>query len=123
MSDSIIIVALVQAYYVFEGQFFEAGILSMMGIVRDGLSFMLVFGDIVWVPFLYSTQCRYLSVYPVHLGPTLMAAIVAVFSIGLFIFRSANNQKSRFLKNSDDPGVKDLPFIQTKRGTRLLTGG
>lgn len=123
VSDSIVIVALVQSYYALEGQFFESGILGMMDIVTDGLGFMLSFGDIVWVPFLYSTQCRYLSVYPVHLGWNKIAAIGAVFSIGLFIFRSANSQKNRFRTNPDHPSVKDMPFIQTQRGTRLLTGG
>ncbi|KAK1569492.1 ergosterol biosynthesis ERG4/ERG24, partial [Colletotrichum navitas] len=28
-----------------------------------------------------------------------------------------------FRRQPDHPSVKDLPFIQTKRGTRLLTGG
>lgn len=123
VSDSILIVALVQAYYVLEGQFFESGILGMMDIVTDGLGFMLTFGDIVWVPFLYSTQCRYLSVYPVHLGWARIAIIGAVFSLGLFIFRSTNSQKYRFRTHPNHPSVKNLPFIQTKRGTRLLTGG
>jgi delta14-sterol reductase len=123
VSDSIVLVGLVQSYYVLEGQFFEAGILGMMDITSDGLGFMLNFGDIVWVPSLYSTQTRYLSVYPVHLGWANMAAIVAVFSVGLFIFRSANGQKNRFRTNPTHPAVKDMPFIQTKRGTRLLTGG
>ena len=123
ISDSILIVALVQSYYVLEGQYFESGILGMMDITSDGLGFMLTFGDIVWVPFLYSTQCRYLSVFPVHLGWTKIAAIASVFSVGLFIFRSANSQKNRFRTNPDHRSVKNMPYIQTKRGTRLLTGG
>ncbi|KAJ6445034.1 C-14 sterol reductase [Purpureocillium lavendulum] len=123
VSDSIVLVALVQGYYVLEGQYAEAGILGMMDITTDGLGFMLTFGDIVWVPFLYSTQCRYLSVFPVHLGWAGIAAIALVFSIGLYIFRSANNQKARFRATPDHPSVKDMPYIQTKRGTRLLTGG
>lgn len=123
VSDSILIVAAVQGYYVLEGQYFEGGILGMMDIVHDGLGFMLTFGDIVWVPFLYSTQTRYLSVYPVHLGWTRITAIAAVFSIGLYIFRSTNSQKNRFRTDPNHPSVKDLTYIQTKRGTRLLTGG
>lgn len=123
VSDSILIVAAVQGYYVLEGQYFEGGILGMMDIVHDGLGFMLTFGDIVWVPFLYSTQTRYLSVYPVHLGWTRIAAIAAVFSIGLYIFRSTNSQKNRFRTDPNHPSVNDLTYIQTKRGTRLLTGG
>ncbi|OAQ87531.1 delta(14)-sterol reductase [Purpureocillium lilacinum] len=123
VSDSIVLVALVQGYYVLEGQYAEAGILGMIDITTDGLGYMLTFGDIVWVPFLYSTQCRYLSVFPVHLGWAGIAAIAVVFSTGLYIFRSSNNQKALFRTQPDHPSVKDMPYIQTKRGTRLLTGG
>ncbi|KAK4092974.1 hypothetical protein Purlil1_2899 [Purpureocillium lilacinum] len=123
VSDSIVLVALVQGYYVLEGQYAEAGILGMIDITTDGLGYMLTFGDIVWVPFLYSTQCRYLSVFPVHLGWAGIAAIAVVFSTGLYIFRSSNNQKALFRTRPDHPSVKDMPYIQTKRGTRLLTGG
>ncbi|KAH6972878.1 ergosterol biosynthesis ERG4/ERG24 [Ilyonectria sp. MPI-CAGE-AT-0026] len=123
VSDSIIIVGLVQSYYVLEGQYAEAGLLGMMDITTDGMGFMLSFGDIVWVPFLYSTQCRYLSTYPVHLGWPAVAAIGAVFSTGVYIFRATNSQKNMFRTNPTHPAVANMPYIQTKRGTRLLTGG
>lgn len=123
ISDSIIVIALVQSYYVLEGQYAESGLLGMMDITTDGLGFMLGFGDIVWVPFLYSTQCRYLSVYPVQLGWLNFAAIAAVFSVGLYIFRAANSQKNLFRTNPDHPAFANMTYIQTKRGTRLLTGG
>lgn len=123
VSDSILVIAFVQAYYVLEGQYSEAGLLSMMDITTDGLGFMLVWGDIVWVPFLYTTQCRYLSVYPVHLGPLGVTAIGTVFAIGLYIFRSSNNQKALFRKDPNNPAFANATFIQTKRGTKLLTSG
>lgn len=123
ISDSIIFITAVQAYYVLEGQYAETGLLGMMDITTDGLGFMLSFGDIVWVPFLYSTQCRYLSVYPVHLGLGGVAAVGTVFAIGLYIFRSANSQKNVFRTTPNHPSVAGLSYIQTKRGTRLLTSG
>ena len=52
VSDSIVIVTLAQAYYVLEGQYNEAGFLTMIDITTDGMGFMLTFGDLVWVPFL-----------------------------------------------------------------------
>ncbi|ROW09288.1 hypothetical protein VPNG_05842 [Cytospora leucostoma] len=123
VSDSIVFTTVVQTFYVLYGQYAEERILSMMDITTDGLGFMLTFGDIVWVPFLYSTQCRYLAVYPVHLGWPGLVAVSLVFGIGLHIFRASNLQKNVFRKNPDDPSVKDLSYIQTKRGTRLLTSG
>ncbi|KID86420.1 Ergosterol biosynthesis ERG4/ERG24 [Metarhizium guizhouense ARSEF 977] len=123
LSNSILFITAVQMYYVLEGQYAETGLLGMMDITTDGLGFMLTFGDIAWVPFLYSTQCRYLSIHPVDLGAAETAAVGAAFAIGLFIFRSANNQKALFRQSPDDPRVARMSYIQTKRGTRLLTSG
>ena len=123
LSDSIIFTTCVQAFYVLDGQYLESGIMTMIDITSDGLGFMLSFGDLVWVPFLYSTQCRYLSVYPVHLGWMGVAAVSAVFALGLYIFRAANSQKNVFRTMPNDPSVAGLSYIQTKRGTRLLTAG
>jgi delta14-sterol reductase len=123
ISDSILAVTAVQGYYVLEGQYAEDGILGMMDFKSDGLGFMLTFGDIVWVPFLYSTMCRYLSTYPVHLGPYGLAAVTVTFAIGVYIFRASNAQKILFRKNPDDPAFNGMSYIQTKRGTRLLTSG
>ncbi|KAH6689462.1 ergosterol biosynthesis ERG4/ERG24 [Plectosphaerella plurivora] len=123
ISDSILFITAVQAYYVLEGQYAEAGLLGMMDITTDGLGFMLTFGDIVWVPFLYSTQCRYLAVHPVNLGWVGIATSFAIFATGLFIFRASNKQKADFRKDPDAPRFKNMSYLQTKRGTRLLTSG
>ncbi|GAQ09530.1 delta(14)-sterol reductase [Aspergillus lentulus] len=123
VSDSIVFTTAVQAYYVLSSQYNESSILTMMDITTDGMGFMLSFGDLVWVPFLYSTQCRYLSAYPVHLGWPRIAAVSAVFALGIYIFKAANNQKHAFRTQPDNPAVANLSYIQTKRGTRLLTAG
>ncbi|KAI1318407.1 putative C-14 sterol reductase [Xylariaceae sp. FL0255] len=123
VSDSILFVTAFQAFYVLDGQYLEAGIMTMMDITTDGFGYMLAFGDLAWVPFLYSTQTRYLSTYPVHLGWTGVAAFSGLFGLGLYIFRAANSQKNLFRANPNDPKVAKLPFIQTKRGTKLLAGG
>ncbi|KAK2794416.1 erg24, C-14 sterol reductase [Onygenales sp. PD_10] len=123
VSDSMLAVACVQAYYVLEGQYAEEGVVGMMDVTTDGLGFMLTFGDIVWVPFLYSTQCRYLAVYPVRLGWLGLLGVAAVFATGLYIFRAANGQKYRFRTQPDHPSVKGLKYLQTKRGTKLLIEG
>ncbi|KAI1082147.1 putative C-14 sterol reductase [Whalleya microplaca] len=123
VSDSIIFTALVQIFYALDGQFMETGILTMMDITTDGFGFMLSFGDLVWVPFLYSTQCRYLSVYPLKLGWAGIAAVAVIFFLGLYIFRAANIQKNLFRTRPNDPSVSGFSYIQTKRGTKLLTAG
>ena len=38
----------------------QDAILTTMDIVHDGFGFMLAFGDLAWVPFLYCLQPRFL---------------------------------------------------------------
>jgi Delta14-sterol reductase len=123
LSDSILVTAAFQIFYVLYGQYYEPRLLGMMDVISDGLGFMLTFGNTAWVPFLYSTQCRYLAVHPVRLGWRGVAAASAVFYLGLYIFRASNLQKSVFRRDPSDPSVRGLPYIQTRRGTRLLAGG
>ncbi|KAL3474154.1 ergosterol biosynthesis ERG4/ERG24 family-domain-containing protein [Aspergillus californicus] len=77
VSDSIVFMTAVQAYYVFNSQCNESSILTMIGITTDGVGFMHSFGDL----------------------------------------------KHTFRMHPKNPAVANLSYIQTKRGTRLLTAG
>lgn len=123
VSGSMLLVNLFQGIYVWDALYQEKAILTTMDITTDGFGFMLLFGDLCWVPFTYSLQARYL----VHHDPALcwwqLLAVVAVHAVGYTIFRGANGQKDVFRRNPHDPSVSHLTFLQTKRGTKLLTGG
>jgi delta14-sterol reductase len=123
VTDSIVFVTLVQAVYVFDGQFMEPAILTTIDITTDGFGFMLSFGDLVWVPFAYTQQTRYLSTHPVVLGWLGTAAVAAVLVAGFSIFRLSNSQKNIFRTNPNDPRVAHIEYIQTKTGSRLMTTG
>lgn len=64
VTSSMWLVCCFQFLYVVDALWYETAILSTMDIVHDGLGFMLVFGDLVWVPFTYSLQARYLVDHP-----------------------------------------------------------
>lgn len=49
-----------------------------MDIVHDGFGFMLVFGDLAWVPFTYGLQAAFLVVHPQALSSLGAAAIIAM---------------------------------------------
>ncbi|KAF2857930.1 Delta(14)-sterol reductase [Piedraia hortae CBS 480.64] len=123
VSDSMILVTLTQAIYVLDALCMEPAILTTMDITTDGFGFMLAFGDLVWVPFVYSLQARYLSVHPVMLGPKIALGIVAVQLIGYYIFRASNSQKNTFRTNPHDPSVAHLTYMETRAGSKLLTSG
>lgn len=44
--------------------FHQEAVLTTMDIVHDGFGFMLVFGDLAWVPFTYGLQAAFLVVHP-----------------------------------------------------------
>ena len=123
VSDSILLIAVFQSVYVLDALYMEPAILTTMDITTDGFGFMLAFGDLVWLPFVYSLQCRYLAVHPVHLGVWGIAGVLAVQGLGYYIFRAANNEKNRFRTDSKDPRVQHLTSIPTQTGSRLLTSG
>jgi hypothetical protein len=58
------LVCIFHGMYVLDGLWFEKAILTTMDITTDGFGFMLVFGDLAWVPFTYSLQARYLLDHP-----------------------------------------------------------
>jgi len=123
VTDSILIVTFSQALYVFDALYMEPAILTTIDIINDGFGFMLAFGDLAWLPFVYSLQARYLAVHPVVLGPLGCLGVFAVQGTGYYIFRAANNEKNRFRNNPHDPKVKHLTYIETEAGSRLLTSG
>lgn len=121
VTDSIIVVNLLQAFYIFDGVLNEEGCLTMIDITTDGFGFMLSFGDLAWVPWTYSLQCRYLAIAgnEIHLGLTLSLAIIGLQALGFYIFRSANKQKSDFRQGK----LPHLKSIKTKTGSKLLIEG
>ena len=52
-----------------------------MDIIDEGFGFMLAFGDISFVPVLFSLQARYLVDNPQKLSWTTTTAIVAMFGM------------------------------------------
>ena len=64
VSTSMALVCVFHFVYVLDALWFEPAILSTMDIVHDGFGFMLAYGDLVWVPFTYSLQARYLVDHP-----------------------------------------------------------
>lgn len=123
ITDSTLLITLFQTGYVLDCYWMEPSMLTTIDIITDGFGFMLAFGDLVWVPFIYSMQARYLAVYPFTLGPYGTAGVLAVVGTGYYIFRSSNNEKNRFRTDPTDPRVAHLKYIETKSGSKLLISG
>jgi delta14-sterol reductase len=119
ITNSMLIVNLLQFIYVIDGVLNEEGCLTMIDITTDGFGFMLAFGDLCWVPFCYCLQSRYLTLIEINLSNFFLGIIILIMIVGFYIFKSSNNQKNDFRRGK----LPHLKSIQTDRGTKLLVEG
>uniref|UniRef100_A0A8C8VNP2 Delta(14)-sterol reductase LBR n=1 Tax=Pelusios castaneus TaxID=367368 RepID=A0A8C8VNP2_9SAUR len=122
-SLSMILVTSFQLLYVVDALWNEEAILTTMDITHNGFGFMLAFGDLVWVPFIYSLQAYYLVNHPSEISWPTASAIIMLNMFGYYIFRSANSQKNAFRRNPKDPKLAHLKCIPTAAGKSLLVTG
>ncbi|XP_053515576.1 delta(14)-sterol reductase LBR isoform X2 [Artibeus jamaicensis] len=122
-SLAMILVNSFQFLYVVDALWNEEAVLTTMDITHDGFGFMLVFGDLVWVPFIYSFQAFYLVHHPHEVSWPAASFIIALKLCGYVIFRCANAQKNAFRKNPTDPRLAHLKTIHTSTGKNLLVSG
>jgi Delta14-sterol reductase len=124
VSNSMWIVLALQALYVIDYFIFEEAILTTWDIQHESFGLVLCWGCLVWIPFTFSLQAVYLARHPVDLPVWACVGVVVLSCAGYYIFRSANLQKNEFRRNRTTIIFgKPAEFIQTKRGTKLLTSG
>lgn len=106
-----------QLIYVADSVWFEKAILTTMDITTDGLGYMLVVGDLVWVPFTYTMQARYLANNNAQLDGFYLTALVAMFALSYATFRGSNSQKNTFRTLPiDHPSVYHKQANETEHG-------
>ena len=123
VTNSMLLVCTFHAMYVADALYFEKAILTTMDIVHDGFGFMLVFGDLAWVPFTYTLQARYLVDNPKQLSLPFAVFVLALNMVGYAAFRGSNSQKDMFRRNPNAKEVAHLKFLNTARGTKLIVSG
>lgn len=99
LSQSMILYQLFCVLYILDYFFYEEYMTSTWDIIAERLGFMLVFGDLVWIPFTFSIQGWWLLSNKVELTTAAVIANCFVFLIGYMVFRGANKQKHVFKKN------------------------
>jgi delta14-sterol reductase len=87
--------------YLFTHYVKEEFMLSTWDIIAENFGFMLVWGDLVYVPFFYSLPGFWIVDETTPFTPAQVVALTAFFLISLTIDRGANWQKERFKQNPD----------------------
>jgi delta14-sterol reductase len=111
ISISMFLITLLQGFYVWDALYMEKAILTTMDITTDGFGFMLCFGDLSWVPFIYSLQARYLVDYDPEMSLVEIVVIFSIYLLGFYVFRSANSQKDAFRTNPLSDEVSPQSFF------------
>lgn len=106
--------------YLFTHYVREDFMLSTWDIIAEHFGFMLVWGDMVYVPFLYSICGWFLVDNPVAMSTPALLGIAALHILGHWIFRGANWQKDRYKRNPNTL-IWGKP-AQTLGGRLLISG-
>jgi delta14-sterol reductase/lamin-B receptor len=124
VTTPMVLVCVFQFIYVADYFFHEEAILTTWDIKHEKFGWMLVWGDLVWVPFTYTLQAYYLIRHPHELPVWGTIGLVALNLAGYVIFRGANWQKHRFRKNPEAAvWRRPAEAIRTQQGSLLLTSG
>nr|WP_255216435.1 ERG4/ERG24 family protein [Pseudenhygromyxa sp. WMMC2535] len=106
--------------YLFTHYWIEDNVLSMWDVIAEKFGFMLLWGDLVLVPFFYCIGGWWLLANPEPMALWQVLGICALYGLGLWIFRESNAQKNRFKK---DPEAKIWGKTPEVLGGRLLISG
>lgn len=125
VTTAMVLLVAFHAWYVFDYFANEPKVLTTMDIKHENFGFMLVFGDLVWVPMTYTIGTLW-CVHNAHDLPLWTAVLcVGLHFGGYAIFREVNSQKDRFRRDPDTALIwgKQAQFLQTERGSKLLLSG
>jgi 7-dehydrocholesterol reductase len=132
VSNSMLLVIVLQATYVLDFFYNEGWYLRTIDIAHDHFGFYLAWGDTVWLPMMYTLQALYLVYNPVVLSTASCVAVLGLGWLGYGIFRAVNDQKDFVRKANGRCSVWGAPAryleveYETRQGPRtsllLLSG-
>lgn len=96
VTNSMVLVNVLQAIYVLDFFWNETWYLKTIDICHDHFGWYLGWGDCVWLPYLYTLQGLYLVYHPVQLSTPYAVGVLLLGLLGYYVFRMANHQKDLF---------------------------
>lgn len=96
VTNSMILLNILHAIYVLDFFYYEGWYLGTIDIIHDRLGFYLNWGDLTWLPYMYTLQSHYLVHNPYHMSWVEFTFVAILGVAGYYIFRAVNNQKDFF---------------------------
>lgn len=124
VSPALALTAAIQTMYVVHHFYGESFLLSMLDFTSENLGWMLTWGNVMFVGFMFTLPTLYASQNPSSLPWLLNVGIAFLAIAGLYVFSTANHQKHQYKTNPQLPIWGEVPrTMQTERGTKLLLSG
>jgi len=133
VTNSMVVVNVIHCLYVVDLFWNEDWYLRTIDIAHDHFGWYLAWGDLTWLPTMYTLQGHYLVINPVQLPPLIAVGLLAMGCTGYIIFRMVNHQKDIFRKTNGECTIwgKKPTFVKTRFTTAdgkentslLLTSG
>ncbi|XP_015279913.1 PREDICTED: 7-dehydrocholesterol reductase [Gekko japonicus] len=133
ITNSMILVNVLQGLYVLDFFWNEAWYLKTIDICHDHFGWYLGWGDCVWLPYTYTLQGLYLVYHPVQLSTGNAVGILLLGLVSYYIFRMTNHQKDLFRRTDGNckiwgtkPKYVECSYMSadgTKYYSKLLISG
>ncbi|XP_062570420.1 delta(14)-sterol reductase LBR-like [Saccostrea cucullata] len=120
--SNLVLLTLIQLFYVLDYFWFEEGILVSRDIVHEGLGFNISM-QFLMIPFTFCTQTRYVATTGYSSSWIMLLTIFVIYATGYWIYRTSNLEKNKYRQNPDDPALAYLKTMPTQSGKRLLISG
>jgi len=114
-----------QTTYIANNFWNESWLLTTIDLQSERFGWLLVFGDLVLVPFTYCLQAFWLVDHFREPSIWYVAAVLLLGALGFVVFVDANLQKNRFRRDPEGCRIWGRPAqsLETERGPRLLLSG
>ncbi|XP_075257685.1 7-dehydrocholesterol reductase-like isoform X2 [Convolutriloba macropyga] len=133
VTNSMLLVNYLHGLYVVDFFWNEAWYLHTIDICHDHFGWYYGFGDMAWLPWMYTLQGHFLVYNPNQLSQISALLIFTLGTCSYLMFRSVNSQKDKF-KQSDGNCLiwgKKATYIPAeyltssgeRKGSKLLTSG
>lgn len=123
ISPTLLMVSSLQLLYIFHWHWYENTMLTMWEFKNEAVGFMLAFGNMTMVPFLFSIPVRYLFFHHSELEPAYLVASLLLFSVGYVILRNSNNQKDGFRRDPYHPKFSAMRTFSMDKSQKILADG
>ncbi|XP_063060781.1 delta(14)-sterol reductase TM7SF2 [Engraulis encrasicolus] len=120
VSLPMLLVVTFQLLYILDFLVDEASVLPTKEFTQDGIGFLMIQGEYIYIPFYSSSAPYFLLQRPGAISLPAALLICLLYGLGFIMYYISNDQKDRFRKDPSDPTIAGLKTIASPSGQDLL---